>query len=101
MSMALDKRRIAIFLLFAFGIAWITALVIFFTGGLANNPNAILLIVLFYMSAPAVANVLTRLVTREGWGNLYLRPRLRHGWRYWLICWVAPALLTIVGMVVF
>ena len=35
----LDTRRIAIFLGLSFGIAWLTALVIFLTGGLANSPR--------------------------------------------------------------
>jgi membrane protease YdiL (CAAX protease family) len=101
MNQTIDKRRIAVFLLFAFGIAWTTGLVIFLTGGIANNPLALPLTVLGYMGAPAMAHLLTRLVTREGWHELYLRPRFRHGWPYWLICWVGPGLLTIAGMIVF
>ena len=101
MNKTIDTKRIVIYLLFAFGIAWVTALVIFLTGGLVNNPLALPLEVVAYMGAPAMAHLLTRLVTREGWRDLYLRPKFRRGWRYWLICWVAPALLTIVGIVVF
>jgi len=32
------------------------------------------------MFAPAVANVATRLITREGWSNTFLRPDLRRVW---------------------
>jgi hypothetical protein len=32
-----NKKRIIIFLAFAFGISWVTALVIFITGGLKNS----------------------------------------------------------------
>ena len=101
MNKSIDTKRIALYLLFAFGIAWATGLVIFLTGGLANNPLALPLEVVGYMGAPAMAHLLTRLVTREGWHDLYLRPKFRRGWRYWLICWVAPGVLTIVGMAVF
>jgi membrane protease YdiL (CAAX protease family) len=40
-------------------------------------------------------------VTREGWQDLYLQPKFRQGWPYWILCWIAPALLTFAGMAVF
>ena len=40
MNQRVDTRRVGIFLGFAFGIAWATALVIFFTGGLTNSPQS-------------------------------------------------------------
>jgi uncharacterized protein len=103
----IDRRRIAVYLIFAFGIAWTGALVIYLTGGLVNSPSvagftlAILVLTIVYMGAPALANVLTRLLTREGWHDLYLRPKLRQGWPYWIICWVAPPLLIFLGAAVF
>src|SRR5690606_28149615 len=54
-----------------------------------------------YMWAPALAHVLTRLVTREGWHDLWLRPRFRTAWRTWLIAWFTPLLATLVGAAVF
>lgn len=97
----LDWKRISIYIAFAFGIAWLAALAIQLTGGLAESPYALLILSVGYMGAPAVANLLTRLVTREGWQDLYLRPKFKQGWIYWLICWIAPALFTFLGMVVF
>jgi membrane protease YdiL (CAAX protease family) len=104
----LDIRRIAIFLLFAFGIAWATGLVIYLTGGLVKSVPlgggltlALVLLATAYMGAPALANILTRLVTREGWKDVYLRPRFKQEWRFWLICWIAPSILVIVGMIVY
>ena len=35
---ATDKKRIYIFLAFAFGISWATGLILFLTGGLENSP---------------------------------------------------------------
>lgn len=108
MTEKLDTKRIAIFLLFAFGIAWATGLVIYLTGGLVKSMPlgggltlAVVLLATAYMGAPALANILTRLVTREGWKNVYLRPKFKQGWRFWVICWIAPSILTIVGMFVF
>jgi len=103
-----DTRRIIIFLGFAFGIAWLTGLVIYLTGGLANSPQiapgislALVLLATTYMGAPAMGNVLTRLVTREGWKNMGLRPHFKKGWPYWLAGWFLPAALTLFGAAVF
>ncbi len=104
----LDTRRIVIFLVLAFGIAWLTGLVIYLTGGLVNSrkvgpglPLAFILLAFPYMWAPAIANILTRLITREGWHDVGLRPHFRHGWPYWLMGWVVPGLLTLIGGAVF
>lgn len=108
MAKTVDAKRLVIYLIFAFGIAWTTGLVIYVTGGLVKSPIvfgglslAFILLATVYMSAPAVAHILTRLITREGWTGLYLQPRFKQGWRYWLVCWFAPAFLVIVGMVVY
>ncbi len=112
MQPVLDTRRITTFLLFAFGIAWATGLIIYLTGGLVDSPALIetpvlklnlatVLMATTYMFAPALAVLATRLVTREGWGNAWLRPNFRRGWPYWLVAWVGPGLLTIVGAVIF
>ena len=111
-----DNRRpgIAFYLqqLFAMkpGFTWAYSLIIYLTGGLANSPQiipgtpitlALVLLAIGYMWAPALAHLLTRLVTREGWRDTFLRPRLRQGWPYWLAAWFVPGLMTIVGAALF
>lgn len=107
---SLDTRRIGLFLVFAFGISWVTGGVIWLTGGLQNSPVivpnstlslALLLLATFYMWGPGLAHVLTRLVTREGWQDSQLSGSLRRGWPYWLLAWVLPAILTILGAALF
>jgi membrane protease YdiL (CAAX protease family) len=104
MNTKLDTRRLAIYLGFAFGIAWSTGLVIYLNGGLINSPQiapgislALVLMATVYMWAPALGNILTRLVTREGWKDMGLRPNFRRGWPYWLAGWFLPVLMTLVG----
>ena len=101
-----DVKRIGVFLGLAFGMAWATALVIYLTGGLANSQTllpgtpvtaATLLLPTAYMFAPAIANVVTRLATREGWGEAYLRPSLGRSWRVWITAWFGPVILTLAG----
>ena len=107
-----DQKRVWIFLGFAFGISWVTGLVIYLTGGLQNSPMlsvegtsfslAYLLLATTYMFGPALANLLTRWVTREGKADLMLEPHFdRKRWVYWLCAWFLPGVLTMVGMVIF
>ncbi len=101
MVQSVDRRRVATYIAFAFAIAWLTGLAIALTGGLAGGPTSLILVSVGYMGAPAVAHVLTRIVTHEGWTGLYLRPNLREGWRYWILCWVAPGAFVFLGMGLF
>ena len=108
MDSNLDTRRIFIFLGFAFGIAWIAGLIIYLTGGLTNSPQiapgvslALLLMATVYMWAPALGNILTRLLTREGWKDMGLRPNFKKGWRYWLAGWFLPVVMTLTGAALF
>jgi membrane protease YdiL (CAAX protease family) len=105
-----NKKRIILFLAFAFGISWVTALIIFITGGLENSPVldstsglslAYLLLAGPYMWGPALANLLTRLVTREGNRDYGLKPEVKQTWRYWVTAWVAPAILIALGAVLY
>ena len=100
----IEMKRVIFFLIFAFGIAWATAYVIYRNGGLANGPMlapgiplALLLLAGPYMFAPTIAHVLTRLLTREGWSGTTLWPRFRHAWKYYLLAWVLPGILTVIG----
>ena len=96
-----DWRRVVIYTALACGIAWVGGLAIYLTGGLASSPYTLILLTVVYMGAPAIAHVLTRVATHEGWKDVYIRPRARKGWPYWLICWFAPGILSFVGLVVF
>jgi membrane protease YdiL (CAAX protease family) len=98
MDINLNTKRILIFLAFAFGIPWAAALVVYLTvrtDDLINVVNLVNYVVI--MPAPALANVAARLITKEGWGQLWLRPNFRRGWRFYLAAWLLPLLAIIVG----
>lgn len=99
MNTSIDTKRIVLFLLFAFGLAWFFSLLMFITGGI-GTPFSLIFYILI-MTSPAAAHLLTRLITREGWKGLFLQPKFKRSWRYYLIAWVGPPLLTIAGLVVF
>jgi len=96
-----DWKRVSIYIAFVFGVAWLVALALYLTGGLKPTPITIVVLAVGYMGAPALAHILTRLITREGWQGLYLRPNFKKSWVYWLICWGAPAIFTFLGMGLF
>jgi membrane protease YdiL (CAAX protease family) len=112
MHTVIQKKRIWIYLAFAFGISWATGGIIYLTGGLQNSPTfsiggrsltlAWVLLATAYMFGPAIANVLTRLATKEGTAELSLEPKFDRGrWVQWLLAWFLPGLLTVLGLVIF
>ena len=102
MISTIDRKRIFIFVAIAYAISIALGLAIFFNGGLiSSNPlmptplaTTLLAVMMF---APTVANIATRLITREGWSNTLLRPQLRRGWPFYLAALILPAVATIVG----
>jgi hypothetical protein len=74
------------------------ALVIFLNGGFylsyleVVNPLALVLIGELLMLAPAIANVLTRAITREGFSRTLLHPNLHRGWPLYLAALFLPLL---------
>jgi membrane protease YdiL (CAAX protease family) len=102
MDSTTNRRRIIMFVTIAYAISIALGLVLFFSGGLylryprlVNPLWGILGPALMF--APTVANIATRLITREGWSNTLLRPNLRRGWRFYLAAWFLPLLATLVG----
>lgn len=104
-----EWRRVGLFVLFAFGISWTVAVAIYMTGGIgAQSPEVFagvrlwyVLVATAYMFAPMLANILTRAVTGEGWKDLYLRPRIRRNWKWWIGAWVIPPALVYLGAALF
>jgi membrane protease YdiL (CAAX protease family) len=98
----IDRKRITIFVGIAYGITTAVALVLLFTGGLyLRYPDVVNPLYNFFvawsMFAPALANILTRVITREGSSNLLLRPNLRRGWPLYLAALFLPALAILGG----
>ncbi|MCW5877538.1 MAG: ATP-binding cassette domain-containing protein [Anaerolineales bacterium] len=111
MKSALDTRRITLFLAIAFGLAWLTALAVHLTGGILDSPElipntgislALVLIATLYMWSPAIAHILTRMITKEGWKNSGLNLNLGEGrWKASALAWLLPTVLTLLGAVVY
>lgn len=83
----LEAKRLIIFLLLAFAISWIPAIILNCTVGYHEwfetyKMPFFALIVLF---GPAIANVLTRIITHEGWHDSLLHLKLKGNIKYYII----------------
>jgi membrane protease YdiL (CAAX protease family) len=102
MDTQLNTKRTRIFLAIAFGIPWAAALAFYLSGMLDTNPGqAVMLVNYVFISTPALANIATRLITREGWKRLWLRPNFKRGWKFYLAAWLLPLLAVMVGSLAF
>jgi uncharacterized protein len=102
MDTKINTKRILIYLAFAFGIPWIAGLGISLSRVMTSNPaQAVALANIFFISTPWLGNITARLITREGWGTLWLRPNFRRGWRFYLAAWLLPVLATVLGGAIF
>lgn len=90
-----DKKLLP-YLLWSFALAWpVQALASFLA--LQGNIGAFQLIMVVCMFMPLLAAVLARVPLRDlGW-----KPRLRQNWRWLLAAWLVPALLMVLGAVLF
>ena len=92
-------KRLLIYLVLAFGISCLPELIFIWTGGDLNSPTYEM-IAIFTMFGPAVANLLTRLITKEGFQNMYLRVNLKGNIRYYLLAIGIPFFYSILSGII-
>ena len=99
----LCAKRLVIFLLLAFGLAWIPWIIMNKVFGyeewFSTNHYALFAIPTLY--APALANLLTRWITKEGFSDMKLHLRLKGNLKYYLAAWLTVPVISILGTVVF
>ena len=97
-----DLKRILIYILVTFGLTWAYCLLVVYP--LANGESlsgvpalATQLLVAAAMFFPAIGVLLTRLITKEGFRNAWLKPNLKGNLKYYLLIWFGPGILTLLG----
>lgn len=102
MDKRLNGKRILIFLAFSFGVPWGAALLVVLSGWFGKDPiKAQGLANTIFISTPWLASIAARLITREGWIDLNLRPNFKRGWRFYLAAWLLPLAAAAVGALLF
>lgn len=95
MTMESRTKGVLTFLLISFGLNWgAVAIATFALGQSLGDPLVQLMWAVPMAFAPAIAAVVVRRwVTREGFRDAGLRPRVRAAGRYYLLAWVGPVLV--------
>jgi len=102
----LETRRILLYVGITFALTWAYCLLVIYPlmngTTLSGVPAAATqLLVAAAMFFPAVGVLLTRLITKEGFKNAWLRPHLKGNLKIYLLAWFGPGILTLLGMGVY
>ena len=102
----LETRRILLYVGITFAMTWAYCLLVIYPlmngTTLSGVPAAATqLLVAAAMFFPAVGVLLTRLITKEGFKNAWLRPHLKGNLKIYLLAWFGPGILTFLGMGVY
>ncbi len=100
-----DIKRIIIFLLLSFGISWIIWILLnscysFYDWFNGEKQYAFLWLNLFSGGAPAIANILTRIITKEGITDDLLRLKLKGNIRYYVLALLLPLAIGLIRAVI-
>ncbi|MFA9380971.1 MAG: CPBP family intramembrane glutamic endopeptidase [Acetanaerobacterium sp.] len=90
------RKRLILFIALAIVIAWIIFLLIPICG-LSYGSGMSIAIVAAAMFAPAISSILTRLITKEGFQHMYLRPHFKGHLRAYLIVFFGPTVLLLLS----
>lgn len=101
-----DLKRVLIYIAITFALTWLYCLFVVYpiANGEALNgiPSiATQLAVAAAMFFPTIGVLLTRLVTKEGFKNAWLRPHIRGNVKTYLLAWFGPAVLTFAGCAIY
>ena len=95
-------RRILIYLLITFGLTWGYCFLILYPMVNGESLNGVPSVAAQLMTAaamffPAIGVLLTRLVTKEGFRDCWLKPNFKKNMKTYLLAWFGPGLLTLAG----
>ncbi len=86
------KKRLILFVALTIVLAWIVFLLIPVCG-LTYGSGLSVVILAAAMFVPALCNILTRLITKEGFKNMYLRPHFKGHMKQYLLVFFGPTAL--------
>ena len=95
-----EKARLFLFVLLTFVITWIVFMLIPLFG-LTYGSGSSVIILAAAMFVPALCSLLTRLITKEGFQNMYLHPHLKGHIKQYLLVYFGPTLLLFLSAAVY
>ncbi len=98
-----ELKRILIYIAITFGLTWGYCLLFLYPIVNGESLNGVPSIAAQQLTAvcmffPAIGVLLTRLITREGFRDSWLRLNLKKNVKYYLLAWFGPGILTFAGM---
>ncbi len=93
-------KRIVLFTVLTVVITWAVFMLVPALG-LAYGSGMSIIIVAAGMFVPALGSILTRLITKEGFRKMYLRPNFKGHGKAYLVLFFGPTLLILLGMGVY
>ncbi len=100
MEYAETRKRLVIFVVLAIVIGWAVFLIIPLVG-LTYGEKSSTIILAASMFSPAVASLLTRLITREGFKKMYLHPRIKGHVKEYLLLYFGPTALLFLSALIY
>lgn len=102
----LEIKRIIIYIGTTFALTWIYCLAVIYPmmkGETLSGVPAVMtqLLVAAAMFFPAIGVCITRLVTKEGFKNAWIRPNFKGNMKVYLLAYFGPGILTILGTVLY
>lgn len=97
---SITRKRLIIFLLLTFVIAWIIFMLVPLMG-LSYGKGMSIFIVASAMFAPALGSILTRLITKEGFGSMYLKPNFKGHIKAYITVYFAPTVLIFLSCAIY
>ena len=101
-----DLKRVLVYIVITFALTWLYAIFLIYpiaNGEALNGVPALAtqLTVAAAMFFPAIGVLLTRIFTKEGFKNAWLKPHIKGNVKTYLLAWFGPAILTFAGMAVY
>lgn len=99
-----ETKRICIYIGITFALTWIYCLAVIYPmmrGETLSGVPAVMtqFLVAAAMFFPAIGVLVTRLVTKEGFKNAWIRPNIKGNIKIYLLAYFGPGILTILGTV--
>lgn len=97
---ALVKKRLIVFTLLSIATGWAIIFIIPLAG-FAYGESVSVIILMAMMFSPAISNVLTRLLTKEGFENMLLHPHWKGNGKRYLVVFFGPSILLFLSAVIY
>lgn len=92
-------KKIGIFLGLTFAFTWIMTFTLMSAGGYSNTYAGGVL--LLCMLAPGISVIITTLVTKEKFKDVWFKPNFKGNIKYYILSWLSPVILIAFGALVY